>query len=117
MDDWTIEYYETADGYSPVKEYIDGLPVRDARDVVDEIDFLEGVGISIGMPHARPIQGSRLWELRSRGRNHHRVFYVAVSGRRLLLLHAFPKKTQQTPRREITIAERRFADYEERFGR
>ncbi|MBA2454187.1 MAG: type II toxin-antitoxin system RelE/ParE family toxin, partial [Chloroflexia bacterium] len=38
---------------------------------------MEALGIAAGMPHVRLIQGSRLWELRSRRRNHHRVFYVA----------------------------------------
>jgi phage-related protein len=117
MDAWTIEYYETADGYSPVLEYLAALVVEDAKQVADEIDFLEALGIAVGMPHVRSIQGSRLWELRIRGRNHHRIFYVTVRGRRLSLLHAFAKKTQKTPNREIRAAERYLADYEERFGR
>jgi phage-related protein len=117
MDAWTIEYYETADGYSPVLEYLAALPTEDAKQVADEIDFFEALGTAAGMPHVRPIQGSKLWELRSRGRNHHRVFYVAIRGRRLLLLHAFAKKTERTPAREIRTAERYLADHEERFGR
>jgi phage-related protein len=39
-----------------------------------------------------------------------RVFYFALSGRRILLLHAFLKKSQQTPRRELEIAARRLAE-------
>lgn len=117
MDAWTIEYYETADGYSPVQAYIDDLLADDAGQVAYEIDLLARLGIRLGMPHVKPIQGSKLWELRSRGRNHHRIFYVAVQGRRMLLLHAFAKKTQKTPRQEIRIAERRLSDYEGRSGR
>jgi hypothetical protein len=41
MDNWTIEYYETADGYSPVREYIEALPEQDAAQVTFEIDLLE----------------------------------------------------------------------------
>ncbi len=117
MDVWTIEYYETADGLSPVRAYIDTLPADDAAQVTYEVDLLATLGIALGMPHARPIQGSGLWELRSRDRNHHRIFYVAMRGRRMLLLHAFAKKTEKIPQREIRTAERRLVDYEGRFGR
>jgi phage-related protein len=66
------------------------------------------------MPHVQPLQG-KLWELRSHGPSQqHRVIYVAISGQRLLLLHAFTKKTAQTPRREIALAEERLADWEQR---
>jgi phage-related protein len=33
-----------------------------------------------------------------------RVIYVTASGRRIVLLHAFTKKTQKTPRRALEIA-------------
>jgi phage-related protein len=44
------------------------------------------------------------------------VLYVAVRGRQIVLLHAFTKKTPKAPPGDIAIAERRFADYQERFG-
>lgn len=116
MNDWTIEYYEAADGYSPIREYLEELPDQDAAQMAYEIDLLGRFGTQLGMPHVRPIHGSKLWELRSRGRNHHRVFYVARRGRTLLLLHAFAKKTQKTPAREIRTAERYLADHERRFN-
>jgi phage-related protein len=66
------------------------------------------------MPHVRPL-GSKLWEPRSHGpRQQHRVLYVAMAGQELLLLHAFTKKTQQTPRREISTAEQRLKDWQAR---
>ena len=117
MNEWTVEYYETADGQSPVREFLESLPDRDSARMTYVIDLLEDYGTSLGMPQARPIQGSSLWELRTRGSTHHRVFYVAVKGRTMLLLHGFSKKTQKTPVREIRTAERRLADYEGRFGR
>lgn len=36
-----------------------------------------------------------------------RVFYCVVSGRRIVMLHSFIKKTQATPKRELEIARRR----------
>ena len=39
-----------------------------------------------------------------------RVFYCTVSGRRVVMLHQFIKKTQKTPAREIEIARRRMKE-------
>ncbi|MBI5520337.1 MAG: type II toxin-antitoxin system RelE/ParE family toxin [Desulfovibrio sp.] len=56
------------------------------------------------MPLARPLEGP-LWELRASGRDGiARGLYVAQSGKRVVLLRFFAKKTQRTPRREIETA-------------
>jgi phage-related protein len=36
-----------------------------------------------------------------------RAFYVTATGRRVVILRVFTKKTQRTPRREIDLAQRR----------
>lgn len=115
MSEWRLLYYETATGNSPVREYIDGLSSQEAARVSMELDLLQEFGISLGMPHVRPLQG-KLYELRVRGQMQHRVLYVALTGQQLMLLHAFMKKTQQTARREIDLAERRLKDYQTRLG-
>jgi phage-related protein len=64
----------------------------------------------VGLPHVRPL-GEKLWEMRLRGRDGiGRAIYTAVSGRRLIVLHAFVKKTQKTPRRSIELALKRMAE-------
>lgn len=66
----------------------------------------------LGMPHIRPIDGD-LWELRLRGKEGiGRVLYVALTGRRLVMLHAFVKKTPTTPRRAIAVALRRLKEWQ-----
>jgi len=56
------------------------------------------------MPLARPLEGP-LWELRAAGKDGiARGLYVAMRGRRVVLLRFFVKKTQRTPRREIETA-------------
>lgn len=98
-----------------MKEYLLGLDAKERARVTFDLDLLEEYGLGLGAPHARCVQG-KLWELRTRGRTQHRVFYFAASGRRLVLLHAFTKKTPQTPAGEIDTAIRRAADYLERMG-
>jgi phage-related protein len=38
------------------------------------------------------------------------VMYTAAAGRRLVVLHAFVKKTQKTPRRAIDLALKRLKE-------
>ncbi len=58
-------------------------------------------------PYVKHLEGP-LWEMRMKGRDGiARAVYVAASGRRVVVVHVFVKKTQKTPRREIEIALRR----------
>jgi phage-related protein len=58
-------------------------------------------------PYIQHIEG-RIWEMRLRGRDRiARALYLTASGRRVVILRVFVKKTQKTPRREIELARRR----------
>lgn len=58
-------------------------------------------------PYVRHLEGP-VWEMRMRGRDGiARAAYVTATGRRVVVVHVFPKKTQKTPRREIETAVRR----------
>ncbi|MFA7240386.1 MAG: type II toxin-antitoxin system RelE/ParE family toxin [Sulfuricellaceae bacterium] len=66
-------------------------------------ELLEAFGPEkVGLPHIRPLEG-KLWEMRMQAR----AVYAAVHGRTLLVLHAFVKKTQTTPRAAIATAHKR----------
>ena len=106
--------YATTAGRCPVRDYIDGLPAREGARLSWALDLLEEAGVELGAPHVRSI-GDKLWELRVTGRLQHRVLYFAAAGRRLVLLHAFTKKTSRTPLAEIEVAKRRLADHRERL--
>jgi phage-related protein len=58
-------------------------------------------------PHVKHLEG-KLWELRLTGRDGiARALYVTAIGRRLVVVRAFVKKAQRTPRAEIELALRR----------
>jgi phage-related protein len=62
---------------------------------------------SLGEPHVRHLEG-KLWELRLTGRDGIAcALYVTAIGRRVVVVRAFIKKTQKTPRAEIELALRR----------
>ena len=55
-------------------------------------------------PYVKHLEGP-VWEMRMKGRDGiARAAYVTATGRRVVVVHVFPKKTQKTPRREIEIA-------------
>src|SRR6201995_4904085 len=59
---------------------------------------------SLGEPHAKHLEG-KLWELRLTGRDGiARALYVTAVDQRVVVVRAFVKKTQKTPRSEIEIA-------------
>jgi len=62
---------------------------------------------SLSEPHVKHLEG-KLWELRLTGRDGiARALYVTAIGRRVVVVRAFVKKTQKTPRAEIDFALRR----------
>jgi phage-related protein len=62
-------------------------------------ELLESFGPQrVGMPHIRSL-GEKWWEMRLAGKaGIGRAIYTAIADRRLVVLHAFVKKTQRTPR-------------------
>ena len=111
MDVWKIIYYESGSGSAPVKDFIEKLDVVSQNKIADTLDLLEEFGTSIGLPHVRKLVGAQLWELRILGGKNIRIFYVTLTGKSFLLLHAFQKKKQKTDRREIILAIKRLTDY------
>ena len=99
---WTIGYYS-----EQVRQEIDSLPVGIRVSYARLTELLEEFGLELRMPHSRAM-GDGLFELRPRGREGTaRVFYCMKVGKRIIMLHTFVKKTNETPKRELDIARRR----------
>jgi len=99
---WTIDYYN-----EEVRLEIDALPVGIRASYARLTELLEDFGLELRMPHSRAMGGG-LFELRPRGREGiARVFYCTKVGRKIIILHSFIKKTNETPKRELDIARRR----------
>lgn len=99
---WSIEYYSEA-----VRLEIEALPVGIRAAYARLTSLLEEFGLELRMPHSRAM-GDGLFELRPKGREGiARVFYCTKVGRKIIVLHSFVKKTNETPKRELDIARRR----------
>ncbi len=106
---WEIRRYLDGGGGNPVEEFIVGLPEKEEALVRARITFLEEVGSGIREPHSKNI-GEGLFELRVKSR---RILYCFKPGRVIVLLHAFTKKTQKIPGREIQVARKRKEEVED----
>ena len=91
-----------------VAEEIEALPADMQARFLRLSERIAAAGLeSLGEPHAKHLEG-RLWELRLSGRDGiARALYVTAFGRRVIVVRAFVKKTQKTPRLEIELALRR----------
>ena len=60
---------------------------------------------------AHDYSGAGVKELRiAQDRNQYRVMYVAKFIEAVYVLHAFEKKTQKTPQRDLDLAEKRYKE-------
>jgi phage-related protein len=99
---FTIEYF-----HARVLAEIETWPVDVVADYARLLELLAEYGPGLRMPHSRSLGGGLL-EIRARGAaGIGRAFYCFCSGKRIVVLHAFVKKTQQTPPKELRIARKR----------
>jgi len=103
---WSILFYKDHRGKCPPLDFIEGLPVMEQAKIRNTLRLLQEFGTSLGMPHAKPIQG-KLWELRPGGT---RLFYFAYIEKQFIILHGYRKQSQKAPSREIEIALRRMEE-------
>ena len=103
--DYSIEYYSDS-----VADEILALPDTLAARYVVLTRRMVAVGPNLGAPHTDTF-GDGLFELRLKGQEGiARVFFCALVGRRVMMLHSFIKKSQRTPLREIEIARKRMKE-------
>ena len=100
-----IEYF-----HERVLSDIESWPVDVLADYARLAELLIEHGPSLRLPHSRAF-GDGLFELRPRGRSGiGRAFYCFLVGKRVVVLHAFIKKSQETPDRELKLARKRMKE-------
>ncbi|MCL4368758.1 MAG: type II toxin-antitoxin system RelE/ParE family toxin [Actinobacteria bacterium] len=102
---YTIEYF-----HARVLAEIEKWPVGILADYARIVELLAEFGPDLGMPRSRALGGG-LFELRPRGREGiGRALYCYVIGERAVVLHAFVKRTQTTPERDLSLARKRMKE-------
>jgi phage-related protein len=102
---WNIAYYNQT-----AEQAVLRLPPALLARYLRLTDLMIEFGPNLGMPHTRAM-GEGLFEVRVKGpEGIARVFYCTVVQRRIVMLHAFIKKSQKTPKRELDIAKHRLQE-------
>lgn len=116
-----IIFYENNRGEEPVKQWLESLTKGKTRNdvllgkVLFQMRRLENEGTNLKMPSAKFLKGQQipLWELRPQPE---RILYASLVGDKIILLHNFTKKRNDTPQKELDIAVKRYFDWIERNG-
>lgn len=100
---WSVELLNDT-----IQAEIDALPADMRAKFLRIVGMITEFGLpAVGHPHIKHVRG-KLWEMRLKGRDGiSRALYVTALGRRVVVVRAFVKKTQETPESEINLALRR----------
>ncbi len=106
-----IVYYTSSAGDIPVRDFLDAAAPSLKTKAFRIFMHAEEYGIQGIVPYVKKLSGTPLWEIRILGGESVRILFVTQVGRSVLLLHAFYKKTQKIPQKEITVALGRLKEY------
>lgn len=115
MNEFEIIFYKKEDGKIPVKEFLDSLESKMKAKVAKEIELLKIRGNDLREPHTKHIEDG-IFELRiKQSSDISRILYFFTIGKKIILTNGFIKKTQKTPKNEISLAKKYRNDYFDRL--
>jgi phage-related protein len=115
-NEWRIYYYDKADGTSPVKDYIDALPLRERVKTLAFIGLLETHGPHLPRPYADLLKDG-IHELRIKLTGTQvRILYFFCYQNSIVLTNIFRKHTNAVPESEIALAKSYRADFLSRYS-
>jgi phage-related protein len=103
---WTVETLNHL-----VDAEIEALPPLLNARLIRLMEMVENIGLErMREPHVKHIE-DKIWELRAKAAEGiARAFYITITGRRIIILHAFVKKSDKTPRGALETARNRMKD-------
>ena len=105
---WKITFYPG------VKADILAMPVKIQARMLKLLDLIEEHGANIGEPHTKAM-GNGLFEVRAKAQEGiGRSLFCYVSGQRIIVLHAFVKKSQKISKQDLNLGIQRKKEVENR---
>jgi phage-related protein len=100
---WSVLFVNTI-----AQAELDALPVDMRARFERIVTLIQEHGLEkVREPYLKHLEG-KFWEMRLKGRDGiARSIYVTVSGRRVVILRTFVKKTEKTPKQELQLAQER----------
>lgn len=110
-----IIFYRTSSGKCPVEEFLDTLNDKQVEKVLWVLRLIKELEIIPKEYFKKLLNTEDIWEIRVKsGNNIFRLLGFFDGNRSIILTNGFAKKSQKTPKQEITLAEQRKKDYLER---
>jgi phage-related protein len=110
--EFTIEFYETAHGRSPVREFLEKLKDSDINDFAI---IMAGLAkLRNQQYHKPPLSksiGGGLFELRHVGKLNTRLLYFFTKGQRIIAVHGIRNKAREISRQDLKVAMERKEDW------
>ncbi|OCA52424.1 type II toxin-antitoxin system RelE/ParE family toxin [Photorhabdus namnaonensis] len=101
---WNVELY---DG---VEDAILNMPPRIQARMLKLLELIEEYGANLGEPHTKSM-GKGLFEIRAKAQEGiGRGLFCYLQGPNIIVLHAFIKKNQKTPKKDFDLAYKRMKE-------
>jgi phage-related protein len=113
--DFNVEFYETASGGCPVREFLDELKRTDPGDFASVLAGL--AKLRNRRYHVEPLSkslGDGLFELRQVGKLNTRVLWFFMKERRIIAVHGIRNKGQAIAARDLRVARKRMDEWRKR---
>ena len=101
---WTVLYYKTSEGESPVEDFINGRSPGNQLKIITTIDYLAEQGVNLPRPYSDYLQDG-IHELRVKlSGDETRTLYFFCFGEYIILTNTFIKRSDKVPVAEIKKA-------------
>jgi len=110
-----IIFYKTNNGDCPIEKFLDALPAKQAKKITWVLRLVETLEV-VPIQYFKKLDGTDdIWEVRADfSSDTFRLLGFFDKGNLVILTNGFAKKTQKIPVTEISLAERRKKDYQNR---
>lgn len=111
-----VVFYETIDGKCPVEKFLDDSNLKMMVKLTGILEILQERGNLLREPYSKFLEDG-IFEVRGKvGSDVSRILYFFYYNGEIVLTNGFIKKTQKTPRNEISLAKKYRSDFIERQG-
>jgi len=101
---WTIDFY------GGVEDAIVDMPPKIQAKMLRLLGLMEEHGANLGPPHTTPMSDG-LFEVRAKAKEGiGRALFCYMKGEHIYILHAFVKKSQKTPKKDLDLAKARMKE-------
>jgi len=104
---WKVEFYNQS-----VEDDILAMPAKMQARMLKLLELIEKHGANLGSPHTERM-GDGLFEVRAKAQEGiGRSLFCYMKGHHIIVLHAFVKKSNKTPKTDLELAKKRKREVE-----